>query len=94
MNKRLMFIPHLTEFTDDSTGEVVKGGRIALADVEARDDNSGIGYYCELLWVNETILNSLKNNPKAKELPQEVEVVLENRGIKQRPRLVDVKYIN
>lgn len=93
MKKRLMYVPRLSEFTNDDTGEIIKGGKIAITDVEPRYDDNGYGYYCELLWVSAEILSKLRNDPKARDLPQEIEIELENRGIKSKPRLVDISYI-
>lgn len=94
MQKRLLYVSRLNSFTSDDTGEVVKGGRIAICDVEPTYTDSGYGCYTDIIWVNESILNGLRSNPKCKDLPSIVEVVLENRGLKSKPVVTDVKFVD
>lgn len=93
MKKKLLYVSSLTEFVSKDTGELVKGGRIAICDPEPSYSNSGNGCYTEIIWVNERILNSLLSNSKCKDLPSDVEVILENRGIKTKPVVSGVEFM-
>ena len=93
MKKKLMYVTSLMEFTDNKTGEVVSGGKVVLCDVQSYSDTSGIGMYTDIKWITPELLTKLRKGVVADKFPYDVEVVLENRGMSQKPKLVDINFI-
>ena len=94
MRKNLLYISNLSTFTDDSTGEVVSGGRIAICDDEASTTNSGKGCYTDIKWISKELHEKLFKDERSNHLPCKIELELENRGLNSKPRLVDINFVD
>lgn len=90
MDMLLLYLPKKMTFTDDSTGEVVSGGKVALCDIESKSDSQGLGRFTDIKWVTGDIIDKLYKQLTADKFPVHVKVILTNRGLSSKPRIEDI----
>lgn len=94
MDRTLLYVPKVQSFTDDETGEVISGGKIAVCTRESHADNYGIGLFTEIIWLNNDVLSKLNKSVAADMLPCPIRIITEQRTVKGKPRIVDIEILS